>query len=106
MAVLYTRGRTNATFNGLIAHLPFVVARVRAEARGRAKIAEARLAAAKHRTGDSRITVTFGDVDAFINLDDTRGAFAAAAIEYGRPLASGEGRSRGIGALQAAMGAG
>jgi hypothetical protein len=40
--------------------------------------------AAHHHQGHSRITVTRGTLDYFVNLDDTRGQRAAAAIEYGR----------------------
>jgi hypothetical protein len=39
---------------------------------------------ARHRhDGDSKVTVTEGSVDAFVNLDDTAGEWAAAAIEFG-----------------------
>jgi hypothetical protein len=41
-----------------------------------------RLAQHRHE-GDSKVTVTEGDVDAFVNLDDTAGQWAAAAIEFG-----------------------
>ncbi len=38
----------------------------------------------QHRdTGAARITLTHGDVDWFVSLDDQRGYPAAAAIEYG-----------------------
>lgn len=69
--------------NDIVAHLPGVIGAVRAEARSGAGRARAKLAA--HRAeGHARITVTSGDVDSFVNLDDTRGDVAAAAIEYGR----------------------
>jgi hypothetical protein len=48
-----------------------------------ATIARARLAQHRH-SGDSKITVTEGDVDAYVNLDDTAGDMAAWAIEFGR----------------------
>ena len=38
----------------------------------------------QHRAeGHARITVTKGKLDYYVNLDDTRGDKAAAAIEYG-----------------------
>jgi hypothetical protein len=47
-----------------------------------ARIGKMRLAQHRH-DGDSKVTVTEGDVDAFVNLDDTAGEWAAAAIEFG-----------------------
>lgn len=73
------------------AKLPGVRAKLATTARGGAARASAILAA--HRAeGHSRITLTRGTLDWFVNLDDTRGDRAAAAIEYGR---KNEGRSRG-----------
>ena len=40
-------------------------------------------------SGDSKITVTEGDVDAFVNLDDTAGDMAAWVIEFGARGADG-----------------
>lgn len=40
-------------------------------------------------SGDSKITVTEGEVDAFVNLDDTAGDMAAWVIEFGRRGADG-----------------
>lgn len=103
MATLYVKGKT---FNGDIAALDFVVAAVANEARERAAIARGVLGAHRHQ-GHSRITVTHGDIDSFVNLDDTRGQLAAVTIEFGRTGTRGRGgRSIGVGALQAAMGAG
>lgn len=61
--------------------------------------AEAILAA--HRAqGHSRITVTRGGLDYFVNLDDTRGQRAAGAIEYGRKR---RGVTSGVHALRSAF---
>jgi hypothetical protein len=67
-----------------------------------------------HRySGDSEINVTRGELDYFVNLDDTRGQRAAAAIEYGRRLSHsgddsddeerGGPRSTGVHALRSAF---
>jgi len=56
-----------------------------------ARTAKVRLAQHKH-DGDSKITVTEGDVDAFVNLDDTAGERAAAAIEFGHRSGGANGR--------------
>lgn len=86
----------------VIAHLPGVIGAVHDKAKEGAARAEAILAA--HRdTGDSRITVTRGTVDSFINLDDSRGDRAAAAIEYGRSGGRG-GATQGVHALGGAFG--
>lgn len=85
--------------NFLISHMPGVRKKVRSTARQGAARASAILAA--HRAeGHSRITVTYGDVDAFVNLDDTRGDRAAAAIEYGR---NRRGVTSGVHALRSAF---
>ena len=47
-----------------------------------ARRGKSRLAQHRH-DGDSKVTVTEGTVDAFVNLDDTAGQWAAAAIEFG-----------------------
>jgi len=87
--------------NFLISHMPGVRRAVGRTARAGAARAEAILAAHRY-SGDSRITVTSGDVDYFVNLDDTRGQRAAAAIEYGRSLGE-HGRTMGIHALRSAF---
>ena len=84
-----------------VAHLPTVVGAVRATAKRGQAGASAVLAAHRH-TGDAEITVTHGDVDAFVNLDDSRGQQAAAAIEFGRS-GGARGPSQGIGALSKAF---
>lgn len=56
-----------------------------------ARIAKMRLAQHRH-DGDSKVTVTEGDVDAFVNLDDTAGQMAAAAIEFGHRAGGANGQ--------------
>lgn len=85
----------------IVAHLPGVKAEVRATANKGAARAEAVLQAHRYE-GHSRITVTTGSLDAFVNLDDTRGDHAAAAIEYGRSGGRG-GATQGINALGSAF---
>lgn len=64
--------------------------------------AEAILNAHRYQ-GHARILVERGDkLDWFINLDDTRGQRAAAAIEYGRKQGRG-GVTSGIHALRSAF---
>jgi hypothetical protein len=87
--------------NFLISHMPGVRRQVTTTARKGAARASAILAA-HHYRGDSRITVTYGSVDAFVNLDDTRGQHAAAAIEYGRRRGR-RGTSVGVHALRSAF---
>lgn len=87
----------------IVAHLPGVKAAVYEKAQSGAGKAEAVLNAHRYQ-GHSRITVTRGDVDSFVNLDDTRGEHAAAAIEYGRPFVEGRGGpTQGVHALGAAF---
>ena len=83
------------------AKLPGVRAKLAETAHKGAARAEAILVAHRH-SGDSRITVTHGELDYFVNLDDTRGQRAAAAIEYGR-RGGKRGRSTGIHALRSAF---
>ena len=79
------------------AKLPGVRATLKSTAHAGAARAEAILLAHRH-AGHSRITVTRGDkLDYFVNLDDTRGQRAAAAIEFGTH------RSSEIYALRAAF---
>jgi uncharacterized protein DUF5403 len=96
MAEIYLNDKQ---MNKLISHLPGVRSVIRKTAYEGAARAEAILAA--HRvTGASRITVTHGNVDSFVNLDDTRGYPAAAAIEYGRKR---RGVTSGVHALRSAF---
>lgn len=72
-----------------IAILPDVQAELQRQAEVVAARAEANLAQVRADPdytgeGHSRITVTRGRVDRFVNLDDERGDQAAAAIEFGR----------------------
>ena len=77
--------------NEYFAKLPGVRAKLRSTAQAGGARAEAILDAHRYQ-GHSRITVTRGDrLDWFVNLDDTRGQRAAAAIEYGRRLGPDEG---------------
>lgn len=90
-----------ANCDDIVAHLPGVRAEVRATAQKGAAKAEAVLAAHRYE-GHSRITVTTGSLDAFVNLDDTRGDHAAGAIEFGRSGGRG-GATQGINALGSAF---
>ena len=83
------------------AKLPGVRRTLNVTAHAGAARAEAILAAHRHQ-GHSRITVTRGGLDYFVNLDDTRGQRAAAAIEYGRRRGRG-GATVGIFALRGAF---
>lgn len=83
------------------AKLPGVRAKIKTTAQAGAARAAAILAAHRH-SGDAEINVTYGTLDAFVNLDDTRGQRAAAAIEYGR-RGGKRGRSAGIHALRSAF---
>lgn len=87
--------------NHVVSHIPGVRGAVRAKAREGAGRARAVLAAHRYQ-GHSRITVTTGSVDAFVNLDDTRGQRAAAAIEFGRSGGRG-GSTQGVYALRSAF---
>lgn len=70
--------------NHVVSNQRGVKKRLVREAREIAAIAEARLARAKHRTGQSRIEVSQGDVDAFVSLVDP----AALSIEFGHYMGS------------------
>jgi hypothetical protein len=83
------------------AKLPGVRSALRRTAHAGAARASAILAA-HHHSGDAEINVTHGELDYFVNLDDTRGQSAAAAIEYGRK-GGRRGRSAGIHALRSAF---
>jgi hypothetical protein len=84
-----------------VAHLNGVRHSIARTAGKHAAIARGYLMA--HRAdGDSSITVTRGDkLDYFVNLDDTRGQSAAAAIEFGNRYGGG-----GVAVLQRAFGVG
>ena len=88
--------------NDIVAHLPGVKAAVYDTAKKGAARAQAILDAHRYE-GHSRITVTRGSLDAFVNLDDTRGAHAAAAIEYGRSGGANGPATQGVGALAGAF---
>ena len=91
-----------ADCNETVAHLAGVIGAVRATAQAGGARAEALLAA--HRVeGHARITVSSGDVDSFVSLDDTRGQRAAAAIEFGRS-GGPRGPSQGLFILRRAFG--
>jgi hypothetical protein len=90
---------TDREMNYLISHMSGVRSVIRRTAYAGAARAEAVLAAHRYQ-GHARITVTSGDVDYFVNLDDTRGQSAAAAIEYGRRRG---GVTSGIHALRSAF---
>lgn len=84
------------------AKLPGVRRKLKSTAQAGGARAEAILNAHRYQ-GHARITVTRGDkLDWFVNLDDTRGQRAAAAIEYGRKGGRG-GVSSGIHALRSAF---
>lgn len=91
----------NPNIADIVAHLPGVKAAVYDKAQDGASRASAVLAA-HHYEGHSKITVTRGTTDAFVNLDDSRGDHAAAAIEYGRTTGRG-GSTQGVHALGAAF---
>lgn len=95
--------------NEYFAKLPGVRRKLAETARDGAARAEAILAVHRY-SGDSRITTTRGTLDWFVNLDDTRGQHAAAAIEYGRRLGPDTGedgstgsRTVGVHALRSAF---
>jgi hypothetical protein len=84
-----------------VSHLPGVVDAVRLRAEQGAENAQSVLDM-HYAEGHSKITVTSGDVDSFVNLDDTRGDRAAAAIEFGRS-GGRSGATQGINALGSAF---
>lgn len=86
--------------NDIVAHQPGVRKALRDTAKAGGRRAAAILAAHRH-DGDARITVTYGALDAFVNLDDSRGQRAAAAIEFGRS-GGARGATQGIHAITGA----
>lgn len=83
------------------AKLPGVRRTLARTAHAGAARASAILAAHRHQ-GHSEINVTRGTLDYFVNLDDTRGQHAAAAIEYGRNRGPGA-PTRAVHALRSAF---
>jgi len=61
---------------------------LRRAASTKAAFAKRKLGAHTH-SGDARITVSYGKLDIFVSLDDSRGQRAAAAIEFGHRSESG-----------------
>jgi hypothetical protein len=86
--------------NEIVAKTAGVRGAVKHEAGKGAAIARGTLLAHRDQ-GHSQITVTRGELDYFVNLDDTRGDRAAAAIEFGR---GGRAPSQGVRALSKAFG--
>lgn len=74
--------------NDLVAHMPVVKRALKQQADRIAGVASGVLAE-HHHSGDAQINVTKGKVDYFVNLDDTRGQNAAAAIEFGHIAPNG-----------------
>ena len=89
------------TIDAYIAHMPGVRAKLRTTAAAGAARAEAILNAHRYQ-GHARITLTHGDLDWWVGLDDTRGQRAAAAIEFGRTRGRG-GVTSGIHAIRSAF---
>lgn len=85
--------------NEKVAHLPGVVAAVRAVADEGAATATGILRA-HFAEGQSTIEVTSGVTDSWVSLVDP----AAVSIEYGRTGARGRGRSQGVFAVTGAFG--
>jgi hypothetical protein len=72
----------------VVSHQAGVIRAVHHVAQEKAAIARGLLLAHRH-SGDARITVTRGDTDSFVNLNDERGQLAAAAIEFGNKYGGG-----------------
>ncbi len=85
-----------------VAKMGGVQRELRSRANGGAARARAILAEHRH-TGDSRIVVEHGVIDYYVVLDDSRGARAAAAIEYGRSGGARGGATQGVHALGGAF---
>lgn len=68
--------------NKIVSYQAGVGATLEAHAQRMAAIAWGVLSEHRH-AGDAEITVTKGKLDRYVNLDDTRGQRAAAAIEFG-----------------------
>ena len=74
--------------NRKIAHEGYVARVLDEVAAGVASRASGILAAHRH-SGAAQITRTKGRLDRYVNLDDSRGQHAAAAIEYGHVAPNG-----------------
>lgn len=85
--------------NSIVAHIPAVHAEVVKAANTVASKADARLAAHR-KTGKHRITVSFGKVDAFVNLEGVH----ALSLEYGHFTPGGKTWVEGIHVLTGALG--
>lgn len=83
-----TLTKTPKQINKLVAHMAEVDRAVKAAAERVHALASGVLAE-HHHSGDAQITLTHGRVDYFVNLDDTRGQRAAAAIEFGHIARNG-----------------
>lgn len=79
MARVYLIG--DRAMNHRISHLPGVIGAVRSQAQKIGAKAEAKLRAHTYE-GHASISITYGDVDSFVNLDDE----AALSIEFGHDL--------------------
>lgn len=69
--------------NKTISHLPGVIGAVRMQAQKIGAKAEARLETVHTPARESEITITYGEVDSFVNLDDPDNALS---IEFGHIL--------------------
>lgn len=74
--------------NDIIAHEPGVGG-VLDEVQARIAASARATLARHHHSGAAQITTTKGRLDRYVNLDDSRGQNAAAAIEYGHIAPNG-----------------
>ncbi len=87
--------------NHVVSHLPGVRASVRSQAQRIGAKAEAKLRAHFYE-GEASISITYGDTDSFVNLDDE----AALSIEFGHGLVYfGQPTSRHVAGLHIITGA-
>ncbi len=95
MKILWLAGNDNGApmdaMNMIISSIDGVHDAVVDHANASARRGKSRLAQHRH-DGDSKVTVTEGSVDAFVNLDDTAGEWAAAAIEFGHRAGGANGK--------------
>jgi hypothetical protein len=92
-------GNSARSCNAKAAHARIVKFAVSRAAEELAMKASAKLAE-HHHDGDAKITTTHGGLDWFVNLDDSRGQGAAAAIEFGHIAPNG----RFVGGIHALTG--